>query len=60
MRAKVKIELTQARPIPGHIPNYRVDRMTNTTEFQIGTWIKQEDVDARIKLGWTVLITGQG
>lgn len=58
MREKVKIELMQSQNIVGRVPNYRVDRMTNTAEFQIGTWIKQEEVDALIKRGWTVVITG--
>ncbi len=56
----VKIELTQARSAsPGTKPNYRVDKMINTTEFKIGTWIKEGEVDDLIKNGWTVVVTGE-
>jgi hypothetical protein len=59
MQAKAKIELTQATKILGHQSNYRVDRMTNTTEFQIGEWIRQEKVDQLIQKGYTVIVSGK-
>lgn len=55
---KVKLELTQGNKVSGP-SNYRVDRMTNTTEFQIGDWLSQEKVDELIRRGYTVVITGR-
>ena len=59
MAAKVKLELTQAPKVIGNHSNYRVDRMTNTTEFQIGDWLKQEKVDQLIRAGYTVIVSGK-